>query len=437
MLFGVFVSTLFASFVFGGDGGTQRLAKRDDATTLTGDVKCFTDMCISAAVNGSTTKYVLQSTGSKTLGWIAMGFGTKMSNSKMVIMWPNSGSAITLSQRTATGHVMPVVDANPPRVATLSSASSNTSGTQPMFAFTIPSNSDKSQNIIYAFGSDTPSSSAKNATFKEHIVHGTYSLDLTGAITAEQAASPASNSNSSSPTASPSGSAGPLLRYQKLIIAHAILSVLGFLLFLPLGVLIARYVRTISPVWFLGHSVTQVAIAGPIIVSGVALGISAVQTDDGMHVNDTHKRWGIAIFVLYFVQCGAGAVIHRFKPSTNGRRPIQNYVHALMGLTLIAFAFYEVRTGYSQEWPNQTGRGKLPRAIPIVWYIWIVLLPVLYLAGLALLPKQFKQEASANAVSDSKLQSSEAFERNLSPGASVSDYGPTPTPSSEEPRRET
>jgi Cytochrome domain of cellobiose dehydrogenase len=41
-----------------------------------------------------------------------------MTGSAMVIMWPNTDGSVTLSQRAATGHIMPTVVANPPRVAT-------------------------------------------------------------------------------------------------------------------------------------------------------------------------------------------------------------------------------------------------------------------------------------------------------------------------------
>jgi hypothetical protein len=40
----------------------------------------------------------------------------------MVIMWANADGTVTLSQRTAPREVMPTVDPNPPRVATLSHA---------------------------------------------------------------------------------------------------------------------------------------------------------------------------------------------------------------------------------------------------------------------------------------------------------------------------
>lgn len=41
-----------------------------------------------------------------------------MADSAMVIMWWNTDGSITLSQRTATGDVLPTPDSNPPRVAT-------------------------------------------------------------------------------------------------------------------------------------------------------------------------------------------------------------------------------------------------------------------------------------------------------------------------------
>ena len=86
----------------------------------------------------------LQSTGSRSLGWMAMyvpifhqaassraltligrGFGTLMSNSAMVILWPNPDGNITISQRQAPTEVMPTLDNNPPRIATLSTDMSN------------------------------------------------------------------------------------------------------------------------------------------------------------------------------------------------------------------------------------------------------------------------------------------------------------------------
>lgn len=110
------------------------------------------------------------------------------------------------------------------------------------------------------------------------------------------------------------------------------------------------------------------------------------------------------------MQCGLGALIHFVKPVS--RRPPQNYVHAVLGLLLIGLAFWQVRTGYHLEWPRVTGRGSAPNGVNVAWIVWVVvslcrvprlygrtlsilcdkLVPVLYMAGLAFLPRQFNKE---------------------------------------------
>ncbi|ESK83385.1 CBD9-like protein [Moniliophthora roreri MCA 2997] len=195
-----------------------------------------------------------------------------------------------------------------------------------------------------------------------------------------------------------SGSSGsrPLSSFEKKFVAHAILCTLGFLLFLPIGALLARYFRTFTPVWFKAHWAIQV-FAGTVIISGVAVGIQGVSDLGGTHLDDTHMRLGVALFVLYFVQCFLGAIIHFIKPSKFIGRPPQNYLHAVLGLTIIALALYQVRTGYRQEWPKVSGRGAISNGANIIWYIWVVLLPVLYFVGLAFLPKQLRQEKESRA----------------------------------------
>jgi hypothetical protein len=350
-------------------------------------------MCISAIVNGSTVEYALQSTGSQTLGWMAMGFGDTMEGSPMVIMWPNSDGSITLSQRKAPQEIMPTVDSNPPRIATLAATlSTATTDSKAKFVYTISANSDTKQSIIWAFGTIPPSSSAKDATLQEHLDSGTLVLDLTKTTSTGAASPSATPGSGSSSSPSSSSNAVPLAPYQRMIVAHAIFCTIGFLLFLPAGALLARYFRTFTPKWFTGHYIAQFYIAGPTIVVGVALGIKSVVRTGGTHFNDDHKKWGLAIFILYLAQIGFGAFIHWVKPKNRTARPPQNYGHAVVGLAIIGMAFYQVRQGFRQEWVKITGRQPVGNAANIVWYVWVVLLPVLYLAGLVLLRRQFSQE---------------------------------------------
>ncbi|KAI0699571.1 hypothetical protein BC835DRAFT_1267610 [Cytidiella melzeri] len=374
---------------------------------------CKNLMCVGGLVNGSTIQYTLQSLGRSKLGWISIGFGKQMANAPMVIMWPNSDGSITLSQRLAPGEVMPTLASNLSRVATLQPALSLTNGTNPKYTFTIPSDGSTQPQIIWAIGETNPESSATDATLLIHNGYGSTTIDLAGtlaagsidptnpAFTLGQSSSGNGTSNPTSGTGGDnSGSAGmPLQTYEKYIIAHAIIGVLGFLLFLPLGALVARWMRTYGAVWFTLHWVSQFVIAMPLIVVSFALGTAAVNMNDSIHLNDPHKKWGVALFVLYWFQLLLGAVIHFFKPRSNTLnmrgRPVQNYFHAILGLLIIGIAFYQVRSGFRTEWPTYTGRGSVGNAANIVWIVWLVLIPTAYFAGVLLLPRQYRQEASA------------------------------------------
>ena len=159
----------------------------------------------------------------------------------------------------------------------------------------------------------------------------------------------------------------PLQPFQKMIVAHAVLSTIGFLILLPAGALLARYARTFTNAWFKGHMFFQlffgqsrpvwrcpciagtdgavVFAAGPVIIAGVALGIAAVKAAGVAGLDDTHKKWGVALLALYVAQCLLGEVIHRFKPSSwtvQKKRPMQNYFHAVFGILIIGLSFYQV-----------------------------------------------------------------------------------------------
>lgn len=187
-----------------------------------------------------------------------------------------------------------------------------------------------------------------------------------------------------------------MTKFDRMIIAHAILGTVGFLFLLPLGGLVARYFRTSTGVWFKAHQAIQSFVAGPIIFVGFVLGLTIVSQSGNPHFEGPHTQCGLALFLLYVLQVILGNVIHLWKPkSAARRRPFQNYFHVFLGMLIIGLAFYQVRTGYSDVWMYATGRDPLPRAADIVWYVWVVFIPVLYFAGFAFLPKQFRQESAA------------------------------------------
>jgi hypothetical protein len=140
-------------------------------------------------------------------------------------------------------------------------------------------NSDTLQNVIWAFGTVNPGSSSADANLQHHLDSGTFQLDLTKTIS--------SNSSENPSPSSPTGSSSiPLQYYQKLIVAHAILCAVGFLAILPAGALFARYVRTVSPMWFKVHQLSQLFI-GELLADFICIFLMTyvVSWTD-------HNRWG-------------------------------------------------------------------------------------------------------------------------------------------------
>ncbi|KAJ7678689.1 hypothetical protein B0H17DRAFT_944227 [Mycena rosella] len=344
-------------------------------------------MCIAAVVNGSTVQYTLSGTGKRPVGWLGMGFGTHMANSPMVILWGNSDGSVTLSQRQAPSEVMPTLVSSPPRVATLSTDLSTVSESGQISDY--QANSDTKQPLIFGFGTTNPGSSDASASLAKHLDYGVIQLDLTKALSSFT--STAAGSAATSPGATDDI---PLTPHQRMVVAHAIFCVVGFALLLPAGVLLARFLRTFTPTWYIGHWIAQFGIAGPAIIIGVVLGFQAAGKI-GSTIWDDHKRMGVVLFALYLAQCVIGAFIHYVKLKNFTGRPPQNYLHAVLGLTIIALGMYQIRTGFNEEWPNFTGLGTVPAGVNTLWIVWCILLPVIYAGGLLFLRKQYSQEEAS------------------------------------------
>ncbi|KAJ7697627.1 hypothetical protein B0H17DRAFT_1197287 [Mycena rosella] len=179
----------------------------------------------------------------------------------------------------------------------------------------------------------------------------------------------------------------PLIPIEILVRNHAILCTIGFLILLPLGVLLARYARTFTRRWFWGHAVMQLVISGPVIFAGWAQGHKAANNLDLEMITDPHQKIGVALLALYVTQLLLGTFIHFVKMSfLDGHRPPQNYLHAILGLAILGLAAYQVHYGLTIEWLLTGGLHQRYR-FTLVQVFW-----VLYFLGMALLPRQFSRE---------------------------------------------
>ncbi|KAG8854217.1 hypothetical protein FRB96_007773 [Tulasnella sp. 330] len=86
-------------------------------------------------------------------------------------------------------------------------------------------------------------------------------------------------------------------------------------------------------------------------------------------------------------------------------RPPQNYLHAILGLTIIGLAFHQVQLGYKREWEYIFG---MPYSSTLMhinswWISWVIIIPCIYVAGLTLLPRQWNLEAAASQPKPANL----------------------------------
>ncbi|KZP30262.1 hypothetical protein FIBSPDRAFT_946000 [Athelia psychrophila] len=103
----------------------------------------------------------------------------------------------------------------------------------------------------------------------------------------------------------------------------------------PLGVLIAQWTRTFTTHRFARHAVVQVMLSGPIIVAGIALGINAVDESKATRLDDVHKTFGIALFMLHVVHYWAAPSSISANPRPPPAGPRRSYAHAVLGLLIM------------------------------------------------------------------------------------------------------
>ncbi|CAA7268259.1 unnamed protein product [Cyclocybe aegerita] len=184
---------------------------------------------------------------------------------------------------------------------------------------------------------------------------------------------------------------------------HAILCTIGFLILLPIGVLVARYTRTLPYRWFWAHWITQLLVSAPIILAGWSLGYRTSTVLALGHFKDPHQKMGLALLVMYLIQIALGTAVHfaKFPSLFRGRRAPHNYLHVTLGLVIFVCAQWQVHYGLFTEWNFATGGlHRVPTSAKNVWLALVIVFWVLYGAGMTLIPRQFHQERQARKIRD-------------------------------------
>lgn len=172
-------------------------------------------------------------------------------------------------------------------------------------------------------------------------------------------------------------------RYDTLVVAHAAVASIAWLLAAPSAVLLARLGRHLDA-WFKVHRAMQWTV---VTLTLVAVGLAAAAVsqkdgdddDDADHLGGSHQRLGIAILGGLAAQVVLGIVAHRHFTPDRPARPWYNVVHIVVGLALLCLGFVEVYEGmdlYARSTPS---------AVRVVAGILIGVAVVAYLAGVVAL----------------------------------------------------
>ncbi|KAF7363263.1 Cytochrome b561 domain-containing protein [Mycena sanguinolenta] len=363
--------------------------------TSVGDSGCGLFFCLNVTVTDDIMTYQITPIF-EPFGWVGLGFGRQMKDTHMVVVWEKEEDrSPVLSHRYGHGHVEPEVDEHPPRVASIVPASvtinpsiAHTHSNYSTIAFQIPLNrtNPKPGQVIWAYSLRQPGP-YPSAELLQHYAAGTIDMPLNKVV----ADLPGTIENALD---------NPLPRYQKLI-WHGILLSIGFLVLLPMGSLIARWGRTLTPRWFKAHRFLNLGLALPAICGGFILGPLAVLDREARHFADVHQICGLLLVALYGAQLLLGRYIHS-RRDVVGRppHPPSNMLHALLGIFIITGAFLQVRSGF-EEWSMSTQQPAISHWCHDALTAWSVILPLLYFGGLVLLKRQLAQEKNGQECDDS------------------------------------
>ncbi|KAJ8483230.1 hypothetical protein ONZ45_g14678 [Pleurotus djamor] len=404
------------------------------ALAIKGDSWCGFHLCVNATVDEFSVNYQLTAK-SQAVGWMAIGFGKRMINSHMVIVWKNHSNRTSISQRITEQYREPHTIIYPPRRATVDDVTDFWAppGWQSL-AFRIPKNTTvlpqghTSEPYIWAVSNVQPSGGDADETLHMHYAQGHFELDLTkdlpeaGSDVATIPAaptrpvSPPKETMSSRPSISKGDGAAkpnthvaephkpapvvhesPYEKHDKLVLLHGVLLSAGFLVFLPLATLVARWGRTITEHWFKVHWIFNMLVGVPVVTLGWLLGPLAVMNRGSGHFRDAHQICGFVLYALFLVQVFLGRRIQSRPPNHDGpAHPPSNIIHMVFGLTILGFAVFQTHSGLN-EWESSLSQS-LPPVIWRVWQAWVIILPIIYLVGFAFLPKQLALERSGAQV---------------------------------------
>ncbi|MCJ1464582.1 hypothetical protein MMC07_003195 [Pseudocyphellaria aurata] len=278
--------------------------------------------------------------------WIAVGFGGRMRDAFMFIIYTNgNGKNITVSPRVADGNSEPSLDHSKTVRLLENSATTNDRYTVRWECLNCRewkggslNASDEKQQMIYAVGPRDVGLDASNpeAALRRHDWYGRFEINMTQAIsddikfqrfwpTKSDGASEVGYEVDDHDFASP---------------AHAVLMTGTFVILFPLGIIWLRIFGNVRLHWL-----TQI-VGVLVIFIGAVIGILlSKQYNRAKHFTSSHQIIGFVILFVLLLQAGLGAAHHRIFKKTP-KPTLLSSIHRILGPLAIGLGVVNGALGF-------------------------------------------------------------------------------------------
>ena len=248
---------------------------------------------------------------------------------------------------------------------------------------------DTASKWIWAYKTGSAvSSDSVSASVSQHTAYDSTMLNLQNAaggnssnpFTTEVASTSSSSSSSSPSSSSPSsssssdtsgsggGDGGTPADVNMVIMAHAVLAPVAFVLLFPMGAMIIRLLSFKGVVWLhAGWMVTTYMIVLAALGMGVWIAVVTQQLDT------YHSIIGLVVVVALLAQPTSGMTHHLLYKKTGGAN-IATYPHIWWGRAIVTLGI--VNGGFGLQLSANTTKGEVAYAIAasVMWVLWMVVI---------------------------------------------------------------
>ncbi|KAF2205626.1 CBD9-like protein [Delitschia confertaspora ATCC 74209] len=282
-----------------------------------------------------------------TYEWIALGQGNSMSNSNIFVMYTStSGNNVTLSPRLGKGHSMPNFNGDAQVTLLEGSGVSNgkmvanvkCSNCQSWSGGTADFKADEGTWIYALKPGSAKNTDDQRANIAQHSVASGFEWEYANAK-GGNSVNPFLTVSTSDVTSN-SGTGTTSCKSRRILIAHATLAALAFVILFPTGAIAIRLASFPGIVWF--HAAWQMF---SYLVYIAAFGLGLYMAEDLNLLNSYHPIIGIVLFIALFFQPILGQ-LHHLGFKRYGHRTLWSHLHLWLGRSVITLGIINGGLGF-------------------------------------------------------------------------------------------